>query len=278
MRAAICRSDWHVWSGADPVDLPHIPGHEYCGVVVEAGRCARLARGRPGDRALHPGLRGLRRLPGREPDDLCHAGLPGFTCDGAFAERWRWPMPTPTSRACPRGWTRRLPQRSGCRVTTAWHALTGARRCGPGSGWASGAAAASGMAALMLGGDGRAGGAGPMWCPRSSQARDLGAEVVIDASGEGAAEAMREATGGGVDVAIEALGLPVTTANALRSLRKLGRMVQVGMPAGRPPGDDAAVGRGLWGSSPSMARGACRRIATPRFWTSSRRRDSTFRR
>jgi threonine dehydrogenase-like Zn-dependent dehydrogenase len=64
------------------------------------------------------------------------------------------------------------------------------------------------------------------------QARDLGAEVVIDASGEGAAEAMREATGGGVDVAVEALGLPVTTANALRSLKKLGRLVQVGMPAG----------------------------------------------
>jgi D-arabinose 1-dehydrogenase-like Zn-dependent alcohol dehydrogenase len=41
LACGICRSDWHVWSGADPVDLPHIPGHEYCGVVVEAGpRCA----------------------------------------------------------------------------------------------------------------------------------------------------------------------------------------------------------------------------------------------
>ncbi|RMD90208.1 MAG: alcohol dehydrogenase, partial [Alphaproteobacteria bacterium] len=63
-------------------------------------------------------------------------------------------------------------------------------------------------------------------------ARALGAAAVIDARQGDAAQAMREATGGGVDVAIEALGLPETARNALRSLKKLGRMVQVGMPAG----------------------------------------------
>jgi alcohol dehydrogenase len=45
--------------------------------------------------------------------------------------------------------------------------------------------------------------------------------------------AVREITGGGADVAIEALGIAETTANALKSLRKLGRMVQIGMPAGK---------------------------------------------
>ncbi|MDE3123547.1 MAG: zinc-binding dehydrogenase, partial [Paracoccaceae bacterium] len=47
-----------------------------------------------------------------------------------------------------------------------------------------------------------------------------------------AAEAVRAVTGGGADVAIEALGIEATTVAAIRSLRKRGRMVQIGMPAG----------------------------------------------
>ena len=89
LACGICRSDWHVWTGADPVALPHVPGHEYCGIVVAAGpRGARLARGRPGDRALHPRLRGAAAIagPGTRPSvrrRFCRAS----TCDGAFAER-----------------------------------------------------------------------------------------------------------------------------------------------------------------------------------------------
>ena len=33
----VCRSDWHAWQGHDPVPLPHVPGHELAGVVVEVG-------------------------------------------------------------------------------------------------------------------------------------------------------------------------------------------------------------------------------------------------
>jgi alcohol dehydrogenase len=65
-----------------------------------------------------------------------------------------------------------------------------------------------------------------------AQAGALGAEAVIDARTEDPAATMRAATGGGVHVAVEALGFAETSANALKSLRKLGRMVQVGMPAG----------------------------------------------
>ena len=30
LACGVCRSDWHAWTGADPVELPHVPGHEYC--------------------------------------------------------------------------------------------------------------------------------------------------------------------------------------------------------------------------------------------------------
>ena len=63
-------------------------------------------------------------------------------------------------------------------------------------------------------------------------ALSLGADAVVDASREDPAVAVRRLTGGGADVALEALGIPATTVPALKSLRKLGRMVQVGMPAG----------------------------------------------
>ncbi|NNE34432.1 MAG: alcohol dehydrogenase catalytic domain-containing protein, partial [Rhodothermales bacterium] len=34
----ICRSDWHGWMGHDrSIRLPHVPGHEFCGVVVNVG-------------------------------------------------------------------------------------------------------------------------------------------------------------------------------------------------------------------------------------------------
>jgi len=34
----LCRSDWHGWMGHDPdIRLPHMPGHELAGTVVETG-------------------------------------------------------------------------------------------------------------------------------------------------------------------------------------------------------------------------------------------------
>ena len=63
-------------------------------------------------------------------------------------------------------------------------------------------------------------------------ARALGADATLDASKGDVGEAVRDATGGGAHVSIEALGITPTFENSLRSLRKLGRHVQIGMPTG----------------------------------------------
>jgi alcohol dehydrogenase len=63
-------------------------------------------------------------------------------------------------------------------------------------------------------------------------AREFGAAhcVRTDASGTGnPAEAVRELTGGGAHVSLDALGSPATCAAAVRSLRRRGRHVQVGL-------------------------------------------------
>ena len=36
--SGLCRSDWHAWMGHDDtVSLPHVPGHEFAGEIVEIG-------------------------------------------------------------------------------------------------------------------------------------------------------------------------------------------------------------------------------------------------
>jgi alcohol dehydrogenase len=61
-------------------------------------------------------------------------------------------------------------------------------------------------------------------------ARSIGAEATINAikSNDVAAE-IREISGGGAHVSIDALGSPVTCFNSIASLRKRGRHVQVGL-------------------------------------------------
>jgi S-(hydroxymethyl)glutathione dehydrogenase/alcohol dehydrogenase len=64
-------------------------------------------------------------------------------------------------------------------------------------------------------------------------ARSLGATDVVDAAREDPVARVLELTGGGVDVAFEALGLPSTFVQAVEMLRDGGRMVAVGIaPAG----------------------------------------------
>jgi alcohol dehydrogenase len=61
-------------------------------------------------------------------------------------------------------------------------------------------------------------------------ARACGAEIVIDANATAdVAEAIRDVTGGGAHVSIDALGSPATCRNSILSLRKRGRHIQVGL-------------------------------------------------
>ena len=53
MASGICRSDWHGWKGHDPdIQLPHVPGHEFAGVILEVGK--RVKNWKIGDRVTVP--------------------------------------------------------------------------------------------------------------------------------------------------------------------------------------------------------------------------------
>ncbi|WP_425102126.1 zinc-dependent alcohol dehydrogenase family protein [Tropicibacter sp. S64] len=234
LASGICRSDWHVWTGGDEVVLPHVPGHEFCGEVVAVG--AGVTRWQVGDRVIAPFILAC----GACPD--CSAGhqticanqvLPGFTAPGSFAEYVAVAFADENLARLPETIAPDLAAAFGCRVTTAWQALTGRAALRPGEWLAVFGCGGVGLSAMLLG---RALGARVVVVDvveeKLTHAKGLGADAVVNAASGNAAEAVREITGGGAHVAVEALGIPATTEAAMRSLRKLGRMVQVGMPAG----------------------------------------------
>jgi threonine dehydrogenase-like Zn-dependent dehydrogenase len=68
-------------------------------------------------------------------------------------------------------------------------------------------------------------------------AKQAGAEQVINAKTTEPVSAVRELTNGGAQVAIDALGIATTCRNAVLSLRKHGRHVQLGLTTGQEKGE-----------------------------------------
>jgi len=84
----VCRSDWHGWQGHDPdIRLPHVPGHELAGTIVEVGK--DIKNWKRGERVTMPFVAGCGHcapcLSGNQ--QVCdHQFQPGFTHWGSFAQ------------------------------------------------------------------------------------------------------------------------------------------------------------------------------------------------
>ena len=233
LACGVCRSDWHGWSGEHPRVKPgQIQGHEYCGEVVEAGPGSQW---QVGDKLVAPFILACGTCP------QCREGqqhtcfdqrLPGFIEPGAFAEYVAVPRDFNLARL-PEGMSPTLAAGLGCRVTTAWHALTGRAALQGGEWLAVHGTGGIGLSAAILG---RALGAHVVVVDvvpeKLEHALSLGMDAAVNAAEEDAAARIREITGGGAHVSVEALGIPQTVNASIRCLRPLGRHVQVGMPVG----------------------------------------------
>ncbi|MGO9837367.1 MAG: zinc-binding dehydrogenase [Polyangiaceae bacterium] len=80
---------------------------------------------------------------------------------------------------------------------------------------------------------------------RLEMAKRMGADVVIDHTKQDAVAEIKKLTGGGVDVAIEALGQQATFENALRCLRPGGTLSSLGVYSGHLTMPLEAIGAGL---------------------------------
>lgn len=227
----LCRSDWHAWAGHDDIALPHVPGHELAGVVCEVGAGVRDRH--VGDRVTVPFVEGCGRC------EWCMAGnaqvcpdqqQPGFTHWGSFAERVALHAADTNLVAIPDEVSFEAAASLGCRFATAYRALVGRARLQHGEWVVVIGAGGVGLSAVMI-------------------AKSIGAQVIAVDRHEGAlAKAGRlgadhvmlpdegrdipawiHGLTGGAHVAVDAVGTEETCSDSIRSLRRRGRHVQVGL-------------------------------------------------
>lgn len=232
----VCRSDHHAWMGADPdVTPPHVPGHEMAGVIVEASSTSGWT---VGERVTAPFILGCGQCVdcrGGEPTLCAHQHVMGFSGPGAFAEYVAVPHASFNLVRLPDAIGFSAAAAMGCRVTTAYRALVERGRLAPGEWLCVHGCGGVGLSAVMIA---RAIGARVVAVDVNAAALALaerfGAAATLDAAAlaDGLTGAVHDATDGGAHVSVDALGHGSTFANSLRSLRRGGRHVQIGMPVG----------------------------------------------
>lgn len=228
----ICRSDWHAWMGHDLVpSLPHVPGHEMAGTVAVVG--SEVSRWRVGDRVTVPfsiGCGACRSCRQGHLNTCDSLFTPGFTHWGSFAELVAIAHADLNVVRVPETVESIHAAALGCRFITSYRAVVDQGRIGEGDWLVVYGCGGVGLSAVMIG---SAMGARVVAVDISAaalkMASELGAEVTVNANEADPVEAVRDATGGGAQVSIDALGTSTTAINSIRSLRKHGRHVQVGL-------------------------------------------------
>jgi len=241
----LCRSDWHAWAGHDDgVALPHVPGHELVGVIAAVG--AEVRRWSVGHRVTTPFVCGCGRC------QWCQDGQaqvcpdqtqPGFTHWGSFAEYVALHAADTNLVAVSDAVSDAAAAGLGCRFATAYRALHARAGIEHGEWVTVFGVGGVGLSAVQVA---VAAGARVIAVDRTPAALDLartlGAEYTVLSDGGGERSdggkhgdvpaQVHDLTGGGSHVAIDAVGAPATCADAIHSLRRRGRHVQVGLLPG----------------------------------------------
>jgi D-arabinose 1-dehydrogenase-like Zn-dependent alcohol dehydrogenase len=232
LATGMCRSDWHAWAGHDDIAFPHVPGHELAGVVTEVG--ADVHRWRVGDRVTVPFVCGCGRC------EWCRSGnaqvcpdqeQPGFTHWGSFAEFVALHAADTNLVRIPDEVDFATAASLGCRFATAYRALSGRAQVAAGEWVTVVGSGGVGLSAVMIA---RALGARVVAVDRNpealSAAAELGAERTLLADGAtDIPAAVARLTDGGSHVTVDAVGSEQTCADAILSLRRRGRHVQIGL-------------------------------------------------
>ena len=232
----LCRSDWHGWMGhdSDIETLPHVPGHELAGVIEEVGKEVR--RWKAGDRVTVPFALGCGSCP------QCQSGnqhvcddyfQPGFTAWGSFAQFVAIRYADVNLVKLPDSIDFVEAASLGCRFITAFRAVAAQGRVEPGEWVVVHGCGGVGLSAIMIA---NAMGAQVIGVDVKDEALKfagaIGANSVVNVRQEAhLVEHLKEITGGGAHVSLDALGSKETCINSILNLRKRGRHVQVGVMA-----------------------------------------------
>lgn len=231
--SGVCRSDWHGWLGHDPdIELPHVPGHEFAGVILEVGR--QVARTKKGDRVTVPFINSCGACPECHSGNhqVCHnQSQPGFHQWGSFAEFVSVDYADVNLVRLPDHIDFTTAASLGCRFATAFRAVIDQGQISGGEWISVYGCGGVGLSAIMIA---CAAGARVVAVDinenQLSLAKKLGADVVLNANkSEDVAAQVVDITSGGAQVSIDALGHPITCVNSIRSLKRRGKHIQVGL-------------------------------------------------
>ncbi len=230
--AGICGTDIHILDGEWPCNPPVVLGHEFCGAVTEVGNAVA---------GFKVGNRVVASNPARTCG-LCHhclAGNPfmcaervsaGYMIDGAFAD-----YICITERRC-----HLLPENVSFRqaalgepLSVAVHGLIEQTTVRPGDVVLISGPGCVGILSMLIA---KLQGAVTIVvgmakdARRLTLARQLGADMTLDASQEGLADALREYCGSeGPDLVCECAGAPASLNLGLQAVRKGGTLLQLGI-------------------------------------------------
>lgn len=224
----LCRSDWHGYVGHDSdISLPHVPGHELAGTVAQIGN--QVKGFEIGDRVTVPFVNGCGKchwcLTGNA--QVCPTQTqPGFTQFGSFAEYVEIKNADFNLVAIPDEISFEVAAALGCRFATSFRGLTTRADLQAGDLVSIVGCGGIGLSAVMIA---KALGAKVIAVDINElalqNAKELGADYLFKS--EVAIDEIQKL--GGAHVAIDALGSQKTAEIAIKSLRRLGKHLQIGL-------------------------------------------------
>ena len=229
----LCRSDWHAWMGHDTdiTEFPHTPGHEFAGTIHSLG--SAVSNFKIGDRVTTPFVCGCGK---------CHECLtsnaqicgdqwqPGFSGPGSFAEYVQIPNADFNLVAIPKNMSFDIAASLGCRFATSYRALALIHPPKTGESVAVFGCGGVGLAAIMIA---KSRGAFVIAVDISDEALDIavtmGADATINSQSKNPIDEIKNLTSSGADITVDALGSIPTADAAIRSLRRGGHHLQIGL-------------------------------------------------
>jgi D-arabinose 1-dehydrogenase-like Zn-dependent alcohol dehydrogenase len=229
--SGICRSDWHLWQGdwtwiGFSQRLPMVLGHEFAGVVEEVGK--DVTKLKVGDRVVVP----LAQACGVCED--CRAGhsnlCPKAMSGGGYARYARLNRADINAVPLPESVGFAEAASMGCRYVTAFHGIMDQGQVkadesvvvyGCGGVGLSAVQIASALGARVIAVD--------LDDRKLELAKKVGAADVVNGKKTDPVKAVIDLTHGGANVSVDALGIAATCRNAVASLGKRGRHVQIGL-------------------------------------------------
>ncbi len=229
----LCRSDWHGWMGHDPdIKLPHVPGHELAGTIVEVGKSVR--NWHIGDRVTTPFVCGCGQC------GQCHSGnqqvcdfqfQPGFTHWGSFAEYVAINYADTNLVKLPEEVDFVTAASLGCRFVTSYRGIVDQGKISSGQWVAVHGCGGVGLSAIMIA---HAFGANVIAIDidvkKLEFAKSIGATATINATNNNQlVEQIVSLSDGGAHLSVDALGSQTTCFNSVSCLRKRGKHIQIGL-------------------------------------------------